>query len=199
MSATPLRRSARLAAKAPQPATPKKANHVFGDVSSAELNKVMSTPKKAPRDISHLFTPAVPSRLSIPMAPVKPTKNAVYRSIADKMFDATAYHRENLIRENINNIIVRELEAAVRCIPASHDVDQQTLSLYSFIVGPLLDSLTKPYANWDKIPLADVYNVMYYWRPAARPVSINNGMSAKFLHDWNICRDRMIQYGLTFP
>jgi hypothetical protein len=174
--------------------------------------EVPSAPKKAARKLASSFTSVVPARIAINMRPPNLTvsswpkkevmpasKNEVYRSIADKMFDATAYHRENLIRENINNIIVRELDAALRCIPDSHDVDQQTLSLYSFIVGPLLDSLTKPYANWDKIPLADVYNVMYYWRPAARPVSMNNGMSAKFLHDWNICRNRMVQYGLTFP
>ena len=105
MSAFAPRRSARLAAKAQQ-TTPQKVNHVFGSASPADL-KVPSAPKKAARDISHLFTPAVPSRLSIPTTPIKPIapKKAVYRSIADKLFDESQSYRENLIREHIHTII----------------------------------------------------------------------------------------------
>lgn len=180
VTATP-RRSARLAALASKNAA---------SPARTTSQEVPSAPKKAARNLLHSFTSVVPARIAIHMRP---------QNLTVSSWPKKEVYRENLIREDINNIIVRELDAAVRCIPDSHDVDQQTLFLYSFIVGPLLDSLTKPYANWDKIPLADVYNVMYYWRPAARPVSINNGMSAKFLHDWNICRDRMVQYGLTFP
>ena len=198
MSATPVRRSARLAAKAQQ-ITPQKVNHVFTAASPADLKAVMSAPKKAPRDISHLFTPAVPSRLSIPMTPVKPIKNTAYRSLADKLFDESLSYRENLIRENIDTLIVRQMDAALRHIPTGYDNDAETVHLYSFIVRPLLDSLTNPSVNWDKVPLADLYGIMYYWRPSARTVSINSGMSDKFLHDWNVCRDRLVQYGLIFP
>ena len=198
MSATPLRRSARLAAKAQQ-ITPQKVNHVFTSASPADLKEVMSAPKKAPRDISHLFTPAVPSRLSIPMTPIKPKKNAVYRSLADMMLAETESHRENLIRENIDTLIVRQMDAALRHIPKGHDNDPQTVHAYSYIVRPLLDSLTNPHVNWDKVPLADLYGIMYYWRPSARPISIQSGMSDKFLHDWNVCRDRLFQYDLIFP
>jgi hypothetical protein len=197
MSAFTPRRSARLAAKAQQ-TTPQKVNHVFTAASPADLKAVMSAPKKAPRDISHLFTPVVPSRLSIPMTPVKP-KKAVYRSLADKLLDESESHRENLLRENIDTLIVHQLDAALRCIPKGRDVDAQTVFLYSFIVRPLLDSLTKPYVNWDKVPLADLYGIMYYWCPSARTVPLSHCMSDKFLHDWNVCRDRLVQYGLIFP
>lgn len=213
MSATP-RRSARLAAKAPQPATPvrmtkqevpstpKKVNHVFGSASPADFKKDVSASKKVARDISYLFSPAVPANLSIPTPPVqqsRPRKNAVYRSIADKLFDETQPYREKLMRENIHNLITHQLDAASRNMPKCWDCDEQTLFQYSFIVAPLLDSLAQSYANWDNIPLCDVYNVMYYWRPDARTVSISCWMSDKFLHDWNVCRDRILNYGLVFP
>ena len=197
MSAFAPRRSARLAAKAQQ-TTPQKVNHVFGSASPADL-KVPSAPKKAARDISHLFTPAVPSRLSIPTTPIKPIapKKAVYRSIADKLFDESQSYRENLIREHIHTIITKQLEAAKRCKP-NHWADEETLFEYSFIVAPLLDSLAQPYVNWDEVNVLEVYDIMFFWRPDARPLSIN-WMSDKFLHDWNVCRDRILYYGLPFP
>ena len=198
MSATPVRRSARLAAKASQTTTPNKVNHVFGSASPADL-KVPSAPKKATRDISHLFTPAVPSRLSIPTTPIKPIapKKAVYRSIADKLFDESQSYRENLIQEHIHTIITKQLEAAQRCKPNPW-ADEETLFEYSFIVAPLLDSLAQPYVNWDKVNVLEVYHIMFYWCPDARAVSIN-WMSDKFLHDWKVCRDRILNYGLVFP
>ena len=216
MSASPLRRSARLAALAAQnpatpvrtttqevPSAPKKANRVFVAAGPADFKKDVSAPKKEARDISHLFTPAVPAILSIPTPPIKPIatapKKEVYRSISDKLFDETQSYREKLMRENIHILITRQLNAASRAMPECWDCDEQTLFQYSFIVAPLLDSLAKSYANWDNIPLCDVYNVMYYWRPDARTFSINRWMSDKFLHDWNVCRDRILNYGLVFP
>ena len=201
----PLRRSARLAAKA-QPATPNKVNHVFGSASLADLKKeVPSAPKKAARDISHLFTPAVPPNISIPMTPVpaaatQPSspKKAVYRSLADMVLAETDEYREKLMRENIHTLIDRQMEAAKRCEP-NHWADEKMVFLYSFIVAPLLDSLTKPYVNWDKVNVLDLYHIMFFWRPDARAVSINMCMSDKFMHDWNICRYRILDYGLVFP
>ena len=245
-TATPLRRSARLAALASQkpaspvrttsqevPSAPKKVardlSHLFTPAVPANLSipitpaqprrvdgmmkykfvgaspadlKEVTAPKAATRTISHLFTPAIPETpVTVPVAPVqkvqKSTNNGVYRSIADKMFDATFSYRENLIRENIHNLIAQQLEAAQRCMP-NPEANEQMLFEYSFIVAPLLDSLAKSYVEWDRVGVLDVYRVMYFWRPDARPASIN-WMSAEFLHNWNVCRDRILKYGLTFP
>lgn len=189
MSAFTPRRSARLAAKAETLAfTPRR---------SARLAVNAETPVRAP---AHVVVPAAPKKYPLVINAIpSPKKKAVYRSLADMMVDETQSHRENLMRENIDTLIVRQMDAALRCIPDGRDIAAQTVFLYSFIVRPLLDSLTTPYANWDKVPLADLYGIMYYWRPSARTVSINRGMSDKFLHDWNVCRDRMVQYGLIFP
>ena len=197
-NSTPLRRSARLAAKAQQ-TTPQKVNHVFTSASPADL-KVPSAPKKAARNISYLFSPAVPANISIPMTPVLPSapKKAAYHSLADMMLAETHEHREKLMRENIHTLIAQQMEAASRCQP-NHWADEKTVFMYSFIVAPLLDSLTKPYVNWDKVNVLDLYHIMFFWRPDARAVSINMAMTDKFLHDWNICRDRILDYGLVFP
>lgn len=191
----PLRRSARLASASQkaQPSTPKKVNHVFTAASPADL-KVPSAPKKAPRDLSHVFVPAIPESPVLHSAP----KKAVYRSLADMMLAETDEYREKLMHENIHTLIDRQMEAAQRCMP-NHWADEQTVFLYSFIVAPLLDSLTKPYVNWDKVNVLDLYQFMFFWRPDARAVSINMCMSDKFMHDWNICRYRILDYGLVFP
>jgi hypothetical protein len=183
---------------------------VFVGASPADLKKDVTTPKKVARDISYLFSPAVPAKIEIHLTPANLTasswpkkeappapKKAVYRSIADKMFDATFSYREKLIRENIYNLITQQIDAAKRCMP-NDCANEQALFEYSFIVAPLLDSLAKSYVNWDLVNVLDVHRIMYFWRPDARTVSMN-WMSAEFLHNWNVCRNRILHYGLTFP